>query len=142
MKSTYARRMGYFMLAFVMILGIGFTPVNAAAKSSAAAACPAIVIDSGASNGGKSINGFLNDQYLWSDSTCKRRSVALARNDTQKGGNAKQFTYILPNGTTRIVNPGATASGFGYIVAHLSNPSFAWSYGADDSPLGSGSGAT
>jgi len=27
------------------------------------------------------------------------------------------------------------------VVAHLSNPSFAWSYGADDSPLGSGNSA-
>jgi hypothetical protein len=106
-------------------------------------ACAQIVIDSGTNGNGKVINGFLNDQYKWSDSTCHRRSVALARNDTSKGGNAKQFTYVLPNGTTRTVNPGyAQAGGFGYIVAHLSNPSFAWSYNADDSPLGSGDSAT
>jgi hypothetical protein len=41
------------------------------------------------------------------------------------------------------VNPGDNgAAGFGYVVAHLSNPSFAWAYGADDSPLGSGEAAT
>src|SRR5262245_8453324 len=101
-------------------------------------ACAQIVIDSGTNGNGKVINGFLNDQYKWSDSTCQRRSVALARNDTSKGGNAKQFTYVLPNATTRTVNPGyGAAGGFGYIVAHLSNPSFAWSYNADDSPFGS-----
>jgi len=109
-----------------------------------ASGCPALTVDSGTANGGKSINGFLNDQYTWYDSACRQRSVALARNDTSKGGNAKQFTYVLPsNGTTRTVNPGANgAGGFGYIVAHLSNPSFAWSYGADDSPLGSSNSAT
>jgi hypothetical protein len=106
--------------------------------------CSALVVDSGVADAGKSINGFLNDQYTWYDSACKPRSVALARNDASKGGNAKQFTYMLADGvTTRTINPSANgASGFGYVVAHLSNPSFAWSYGADDSPLGSGSGAT
>ena len=142
MKSTYTHRIGYFILALAMILGVGFAPTNVAAKPAEAAACAGIAIDSGVANGGKNLNGFLNDQYLWSDSNCLRRSTALARNDAQKGGNAKQFTYILPNGTTRVVNPGASAAGFGYIVAHLSNPSFASSYGADDSPLGSGNSAS
>ncbi len=137
-----ARILGYLLFALVLCLGIGSAPVSVAAKSAAAVACARIMIDSGVGNGGKDINGFLNDQYKWSDSACKRRSVALARNDTQKGGNAKQFTYILPNGVTRIINPGDSAGGFGYIVAHLSNPSFAWASGADDSPLGSGASAT
>lgn len=131
-----------FLLLLSICLGIGSAPSSAAAKSSAAAVCAKILIDSGVADGGKGINGFLNDQYKWSDSACLRRTVALARNDTQKGGNAKQFTYILPNGTTRVVNPGAQAGGFGYIVAHLSNPSLAWASGADDSPLGSGNSAT
>ncbi len=104
--------------------------------------CSSLVVDSGIANGGVSINGFLNDQYKWYDSSCRLRTAALARNDTSKGGNAKQFTYVLANGTTRIVNPGASAGGFGYIVAHLSNPSFASAYGASDSPLGSGNSAT
>lgn len=104
--------------------------------------CNALSVNSGVANAGVSINGFLNDQYKWYDSQCRLRTTALARNDTSKGGNAKQFTYIPTNGTTRIVNPGTTAGGFGYIVTHLSNPSFANAYGADDSPLGSGNGAT
>jgi hypothetical protein len=134
---------GWIVVAALLGLTLGTPPAGAAAQAPAAAACGPIVVDSGAGGTGKSINGFLNDQYKWSDSACLRRSVALARNDTSKGGNAKQFTYLLPNGATRTVNPGANgAGGFGYIVAHLSNPSFAWSYGADDSPLGSGSGAT
>ena len=134
---------GYFVLTALAGLGLGNAPVNITPVSPAAAACGPIVIDSGAAGAGKRINGFLNDQYVWSDSACRRRSVALARNDAQKGGNAKQFTYVLANGTQRVVNPGANgAGGFGYVVAHLSNPSFANSYGADDSPLGSGSGAT
>lgn len=109
----------------------------------AAAGCAALAVDAGAANAGKSLNGFLNDQYRWYDSACKLRTAALARNDASKGGNAKQFTYVLANGATRAVNPGAGgAGGFGYVVAHLSNPSFAYAYGKDDSPLGSGSAAT
>jgi len=107
-----------------------------------ASGCGPLVVDSGVANAGKSINGYLNDQYLWYDSTCRLRSAALARNDTAKGGNATQFTYMPGDGTTRTVNPSSGgAGGFGYVVAHLSNPSFAWSYGADDSPLGSGDSA-
>jgi hypothetical protein len=140
--QTPARFLGYFVLTLIICFGVGSAPAQVAAKAPAASVCAKILIDSGVNDAGKGINGFLNDQYKWSDSSCQRRSVALARNDNQKGGNAKQFTYILPGGTTRIVNPGAQAGGFGYIVAHLSNPSFAWSYGADDSPLGSGNSAT
>lgn len=139
---AYINFLGYFILGLAICLGVGSAPVQVAAKAPAAAVCAKILIDSGVDDAGKGINGFLNDQYKWSDSSCQRRSVALARNDNQKGGNAKQFTYILPGGTTRIVNPGAQAGGFGYIVAHLSNPSFASSYGANDSPLGSGNSAT
>ena len=128
-----------FVVSTMICLGLEATPRRVDAQS----ACAQIVIDSGTNGNGKAINGFLNDQYKWSDSTCHRRSVALARNDVSKGGNAKQFTYVVPNGTTRTVNPGYTqAGGFGYIVAHLSNPSFAWSYNADDSPFGSGDSAT
>ncbi|HNA90487.1 MAG TPA: S-layer homology domain-containing protein [Anaerolineales bacterium] len=109
----------------------------------AAGNCGNLVVDSGSGDAGKSINGYLNDQYIWYDSACLPRSAALARNDNSKGGNAKQFTYMINGSTTRTVNPGANgAGGFGYIVAHLSNPSFANSYGADDSPLGSGNSAT
>ncbi|MGB8170145.1 MAG: hypothetical protein WCF18_21760 [Chthoniobacteraceae bacterium] len=105
--------------------------------------CAALAVDSGVANAGKSLNGFLNDQYLWYDNACKLRSAALARNDSSKGGNAKQFTYTLANNTTRTVNPGGNgAAGFGYVVSHLSNPSFANAYGKNDSPLGSGSAAT
>jgi hypothetical protein len=114
-----------------------------AAAASAAATCMPLAVDSGAANAGKSINGFLTDQYLWYDSQCKLRSAALARNDGAKGGNARQFSYVLANGTTRTINPGANgAGGFGYVVAHLSNPSFAAAYGKDDSPLGSGTAAS
>jgi hypothetical protein len=142
-KGSHGSYFFYFIVLVILGLGLGSSPAGVAAKSAGAAACGAIVIDSGVGNGGKSLNGFLNDQYKWSDSACQRRSVALARNDNSKGGNAKQFTYILPNGVTRTVNPGAGgAGGFGYIVAHLSNPSFAWASGADDSPLGSGNSAT
>ena len=115
---------------------VGLVPLEVASG------CSSLVVDSGITDGGVSINGFLNDQYKWYDSSCRLRTAALARNDTSKGGNAKQFTYVLANGTTRIVNPGASAGGFGYIVAHLSNPSFAKAYGASDSPLGSGNSAT
>ncbi|WP_295449787.1 hypothetical protein [uncultured Thiodictyon sp.] len=124
--------------------GITFNLDNLALVAAVAAgACRPVVVDSGIAGAGKSINGFLNDQYTWSDAACRVRNAALARNDTSKGGNAKQFTYTLPNGTTRTVNPAANgAAGFGYVVAHLSNPSFANAYGADDSPLGSGNAAT
>lgn len=124
--------------------GVSFNIDNIALVSAVAAnGCQSLSVDAGATNTGKSINGFLNDQYLWYDNACKLRTAALARNDTHKGGNAKQFTYTLADGTTRTVNTGAnSASGFGYVVAHLSNPSFAGSYGADDSPLGSGKSAT
>jgi hypothetical protein len=110
--------------------------------TSTTSSCGSLVVDSGTANGGVSLNGFLNDQYKWYDSNCRLRTAALARNDTSKGGNAKQFTYVLNDGTTRTINPGASAGGFGYIVAHLSNPSFASAYGASDSPLGSGNSAT
>ncbi len=140
-KEKHVRRSnwGYFVVAVLVCLSFGYSPSTSAANPSGlAGGCSAMVVDSGVS-----INGFLNDQYRWYDSTCRLRSVALARNDTSKGGNAKQFTYVLADGTTRTVNPGSNdASGFGYVVAHLSNPSFAWSYGADDSPLGSGNSAT
>ncbi|SMF94215.1 hypothetical protein SAMN02949497_1524 [Methylomagnum ishizawai] len=125
--------------------GVVFNVDNIALVPAIAATpgCAALAVDSGINNAGISLNGYLNDRYIWHDSACKPRSVALARNDTSKGGNAKQFTYTLPNGTTRTVNPGAgNAGGFGYVVAHLSNPSFANSYGKDDSPLGSGNSAT
>jgi hypothetical protein len=105
--------------------------------------CQPLAVDSGANAAGKTINGFLTDQYLWYDSRCTLRSAALARNDSAKGGNAKQFSYVLASGATRTVNPGSnSAGGFGYVVAHLSNPSFAAAYGKDDSPLGSGASAT
>ncbi|MGC1379271.1 MAG: hypothetical protein WA821_23775 [Anaerolineales bacterium] len=143
-KGHYGRTFaGWIVVAALLGLALGAPSAGAAAQAPAAAACRPIAIDSGAGGTGKSINGFLNDQYKWFDSACLLRSVALARNDTSKGGNAKQFTYLLPGGATRAVNPGANgAGGFGYIVAHLSNPSFANSYGADDSPLGSGKSAT
>ena len=138
-----SRFAGWIVVAALLGLALGAPSAGAAAQAPAAAACRPIAIDSGAGGTGKSINGFLNDQYKWFDSACLLRSVALARNDASKGGNAKQFTYLLPGGATRAVNPGANgAGGFGYIVAHLSNPSFANSYGADDSPLGSGRSAT
>ncbi len=113
------------------------------AHESQAANCGPLTVNAGAS-----INGFLNDQYVWYDSHCQERSAALALNDATKGGNAKQFIYTpfiggAPSaGGALTVNPGdPAAGGFGYIVAHLANPSFANAYGADDSPLGSGSGA-
>ena len=109
-----------------------------AGRSAPAASCGPVTIQSNIS-----LNGYLNDRYQWYDSACKLRSAALATNDASKGGNARQFTYTLPDGSTRVLNPGSSsAGGFGYIVAHLSNPSFAWSYGADDSPLGSADNAT
>lgn len=104
--------------------------------------CSSLTVDSGTTGAGANINGFLNDQYKWYDSNCRLRTAALARNDTSKGGNAKQFTYMPNSTSTRIVNPGNSAGGFGYVVAHLSNPSFAKAYGASDSPLGSGNQAT
>lgn len=134
------------LLASAVCLSLGYSPSaraenpsgSAGAGSAGAALCGALAVDSNVS-----LNGFLNDQYRWYDSACRLRSAALARNDTSKGGNAKQFTYVLADGTTRTVNPGSNgAAGFGYVVAHLSNPSFAWAYGADDSPLGSGDSAT
>ena len=129
----------YLVAAVLVCLSLGYSPSAATtAPLGLASACSALVVNSGVS-----INGFLNDQYQWYDRACRLRSAALARNDTGKGGNAKQFTYMLADGTTRTVDPGDNgASGFGYVVAHLSNPSFAWSYGADDSPLGSGNSAT
>ncbi len=145
-RARHSHYSGYFIIAAIMIgLSLGYSPTDSAAAAAPiqAGGCGALVVDSGPSNAGKSINGFLNDQYKWYDSACKLRSVALARNDTSKGGNAKQFTYVLPGGTARTVNPGDPgAAGFGYVVAHLSNPSFAYSYGQDDSPLGSGNSAT
>jgi hypothetical protein len=137
-KEQPARRSLWITLVAAILVGLSLGPAQSASVASPAASCSAIAIASGVS-----INGFLNDQYRWYDSACRLRSTALARNDTSKGGNAKQFTYVLANGTTRTVNPGSNgAGGFGYVVAHLSNPSFAWSYGADDSPLGSGNSAT
>ncbi len=146
MKDTekHVRRSPWIILVAAILAGLSLGPARAAGVAGPdspavpAAICSAIAIASGVS-----INGYLNDQYRWYDSACRLRSTALARNDTSKGGNAKQFTYVLANGTTRTVNPGSNgAGGFGYVVAHLSNPSFAWSYGADDSPLGSGNSAT
>jgi hypothetical protein len=129
---------------YLVLLALALVSSRAgSAAALQAAPCGPLTVDSGPGNTGKSINGYLNDQYKWFDSSCRQRSAALARNDTAKGGNAKQFTYKLPDGSTRIIDPGANgAGGFGYIVAHLSNPSFAYSYGADDSPLGSGDSAT
>jgi hypothetical protein len=123
--------------------GVTFHLDNLQLLPTATAGCGALAVDSGAANGGLSLNGYLNDQYRWYDSACKLRTAALARNDTHKGGNAKQFTYVLPNGSTRTVNPGANgAGGFGYIVAHLSNPTLPQAYGKhNDSPLGSGDSA-
>jgi len=144
-EKHYRRRIfGFFFMAVLVSLSFSHSPVTLAAKSAGlASGCGTLVVDSGVANAGKSINGFLNDQYKWYDSACRLRSVALARNDTSKGGNAKQFTYVLADSTTRTVDPGSNgAAGFGYVVAHLSNPSFASSYGADDSPLGSGNSAT
>ncbi len=138
-EHIHRSKWGYFVVAVLVGLSLGYSPPPSAANPSGlASGCSAIVVDPGVS-----LNGFLNDQYQWYDSACRLRSAALARNDTSKGGNAKQFTYVLADGTTRTVNPGSNgASGFGYVVAHLSNPSFAESYGADDSPLGSGNSAT
>jgi hypothetical protein len=135
---------GIFFIVILVCLSFGASPVTRATNlSGLTSTCGLLSVDSGVANGGLSLNGFLNDQYNWYDSACRLRSVALARNDSSKGGNAKQFTYVLSDSTTRTINPGANgAAGFGYVVAHLSNPSFAWSYGADDSPLGSGNSAT
>jgi hypothetical protein len=143
-KYYHRRILGFFFTAVLVSISFSHSPVTLAAKSTGlASGCGPLVVDSGVANAGVSINGFLNDQYKWYDSACRLRSVALARNDTSKGGNAKQFTYVLADGTTRTVDPGSNdAAGFGYVVAHLSNPSFASSYSADDSPLGSGNSAT
>src|SRR5450759_4789004 len=106
MKNTervYRRRnLGYFLLVVLVSLSFGHSPVTLAAKPSGlASGCGPLVVDSGVADAGVSINGFLNDQYQWYDSACRLRSVALALNDTSKGGNAKQFTYGLADGTTR-----------------------------------------
>ena len=146
MKSTkkHVRRSAWITLVAAILVGLSLGPAQAAGVAGPdSPAVPAAICNAIAIATGVSINGFVNDQYRWYDSACRLRSTALARNDTSKGGNAKQFTYVPANGATRTVNPGSNgAGGFGYVVAHLSNPSFAWSYGADDSPLGSGNSAT
>src|SRR5205085_3077950 len=85
---------------------------------------------------GQIIAGAATNQYVWSDSACQQRSVALLLSDV-KGGSANQFTYQLSDGSTRVVglSPSAGAAGFGYIVSHLHDPSLATNHGEDDSPL-------
>src|SRR4030067_3260391 len=101
----------YFIIAILFCLSFGYSPSASAENPSGfqkehrdnmAGGCGALAL-----NPGVSLNGFVNDQYQWYDSACHLRSAALARDDTVKGGNAKQVTYLLADGTTRTVNPGA-----------------------------------
>ena len=101
-------------------------------------------------NSGVTINGYLNDQYVWYDSKGYTRSVALSV-DNSIGGVATQFTYtpvvgsVASSAVTVNPNPGGGEAGFGYVVGHLGISD--WAYykgnGADDSPLvPGGNGAT
>ena len=81
---------GFVVVPFFCLFPGYATLSHADQPVSQAGACGPLVVDSGVNNAGNSINGFLNDQYRWFDSACQLRSVALARNDTSKGGNAKQ----------------------------------------------------
>ena len=96
-----------------------------------------------AHNAAAPVDIYTADQYLWYDSNCAMRSTAL-RISPQKGGEAIQFTYQLPDGSVRQVGESgdAGARGFGYIVSHLSNPGIIplgpdGNPVDDDSPLGS-----
>lgn len=73
---------------------------------------------------GTSIDGFLSDQYAWSDSTCQRRSAALVHSDVQDpagkwGGYMRQYVYSVA-GAPRVVNgSSSTSPGFGYTINHF-----------------------
>jgi hypothetical protein len=95
-----------------------------------------------------SVNGSATDEYAWTDSAGRTRTVALIRNGCidargRHGGYAEQFTYGLSGGTTRVVagTPNTSyngAGGFGYVVSHLQDASRASQAGEDDSPLDGG----
>jgi hypothetical protein len=113
------------------LLGLG----PGASGVGAAAACGTLAL-----NAAQIVNGYLTDQYVWSDGSCVPRSAALVRTDP-KGGHAKQFTYQLADGTMRVADESPAvdppAGGFGYIVSHLKDADIATRHGEDDSPLGS-----
>jgi hypothetical protein len=69
----------------VALLGLG----PGASGVGAAAACATLAL-----NAALIVNGYLTDQYVWSDGSCAPRSAALVRTHP-KGGHAKQFTYQL-----------------------------------------------
>ena len=101
-------------------------------------ATPAVPLAFTASN---VVNGISGSQFAWVDSTGKPRSAHMATGTAgaNKGGVLNQFSYLLPNDTTRTVNQSLCcgAGGFGYIVSHLEVPSIATSHpGEDDSPFG------
>lgn len=96
------------------------------------------------------VGGMLSDRFTWRDSALRPRSATLAHNDGQtgpqgqyspyqnRGGALRQFTYQLPNGSTRTVGTtqsgNAGEGGFGYVVSHAKSTAFC--AGPDDSPLG------
>jgi hypothetical protein len=89
-------------------------------------------------NSNVNVNGLNAEKFTWIDNEAKTRTISLVRNDQPgtKGGFMEQFSYVLPDSSTRTINANAAGvRGFGFIVSHLKDASLA--IGEDDSPIGS-----
>lgn len=91
-------------------------------------------------NSNVNVNGLNAEKFTWFDNEVKTRTISLVRNDQPgtKGGFMEQFSYVLPDNSTRIINANASGvRGFGFIVSHLKESTLATNNGDDDSPIGS-----
>ncbi|HYF63052.1 MAG TPA: hypothetical protein VD886_09595, partial [Herpetosiphonaceae bacterium] len=75
-------------------------------------------------NSNANVDGFISDQFAWTDSAGQPRSAALVKNDRRDptnhwGGFLRQYTYS-PGAGTRVVNGSSAAHpGFGYTTNHF-----------------------
>ncbi len=100
-----------------------------------AAATNALVLNSNVN-----VNGLNAEKFTWFDNEAKPRTISLVRSDQPgtDGGFMEQFSYVLPDSSTRTINASTNpygVRGFGFIVSHLQDASLA--IGENDSPVGS-----
>jgi hypothetical protein len=91
-------------------------------------------------NSNVNVNGLNSEKFTWFDNEAKTRTISLVHNDQPgtKGGFMEQFSYVLPDSSTRTINASTNpygVRGFGFIVSHLKDAALA--SGEDDSPIGS-----